>query len=83
METTKDSGKYDIKGGKTILGKIFAYQERTGASLEEIRGMSWVQFVLGMADAPNIDYESKKDVTKKDKPDGKAAEKAALLGFFK
>ena len=64
MEVDKLEGQYTIKGGKTILGKIFAYQEKTGQSVHEILRMPYVQFVLSMLDVPTVDYASKG--TKKD-----------------
>lgn len=59
LEINEDEGQYSIKGGKTILGRIFSYQERTGASLEEIYRMPYIQFVIGMLDAPSVEYDKK------------------------
>jgi len=61
LEIDKTPGQHTIKGGRTILGKIFAYQERTSASLNEINNMPYIQFVIGMLDAPSIDWEKKKE----------------------
>jgi len=44
-----------------IFGKIFQYQEKTGMSIKDIMKIPYIMFVLGMADAPQVDYESKKD----------------------
>jgi len=60
LEAPESEGSHAIIGGKTILGKIFAYQEKTGASYEEVLALPYVQFVIGMADAPHVDYNSEK-----------------------
>lgn len=65
MEKPKTKGQHSIIGGKTILGKIFQYQEKTGMSYNDILKLPYITFVLGMADAPQVDYDSKKE-TKKD-----------------
>lgn len=67
MEFDTAKPEYTIKGGRTILGRIFAYQEKTGMPPNEILKMPYIQFVLGMLDAPQVDYESKKKT--KDKKD--------------
>jgi hypothetical protein len=63
LEIDESSGQYVVKGGKTILGRIFAYQEKTGMSLKEVLKMPYIMFVISMLDAPSIDYESKKRKT--------------------
>lgn len=60
MEIDESEGQYPIKGGKTFLGKLFAYQERTGMSVKQIMKMPYILFVIGMLDAPSIDYDEKK-----------------------
>lgn len=75
MERPKTKGDCDIIGGKTILGKIFQYQEKTGMSYDEVLKLPYITFVLGMADAPQIDYDSKKE--KKTKRESKKQK----LGF--
>lgn len=67
MEAPNDKRSYDTKGGKTILGKIFAYQEKTGMPYNEIMNLPYIIFVIGMLDAPQVDYESKKDKKNKNK----------------
>ena len=69
MERPEEEGKYNIIGGKTILGKIFQYQEKTGMSYNEVLKLPYIIFVLGMADAPQVDYSSStnKKKTKKKK----------------
>lgn len=64
MEKPKNAGSHDIVGGKTILGKIFQYQEKTGMSYNDILKLPYIVFVLCMADAPQVDYDSKKDKKK-------------------
>ena len=61
---------------------MFQYQERTGASLKEIKKLPYTQFIIGMIDAPSIDYEKK---TKKEKTDisDKQEEINALAGFLR
>lgn len=60
MDAPTKVGQHDIKGGKTILGKLFAYQEKTGMTPKEIGKLPYIQFVLGMIDAPQVDYDTKK-----------------------
>jgi len=64
LEKSNDKRSYDIKGGKLIQGKIFAYQEKTGMSYNEIMKLPYITFVLGMLDAPQVDYDSKKETPK-------------------
>lgn len=81
MEPSNDKRSYDIKGGKTILGKVFAYQEKTGMSYNEIMKLPYISFVIGMLDAPQVDYDSKKnDILK---PKTKEEEIAAMNAIFK
>lgn len=68
MEIDTNENKYTVKGGNTILGKIFSYQERTGLSPKEILKLPYIQFVLGMLDAPQIDYDKKNKKNKKEEP---------------
>ena len=58
MEVNKSKGSHAVKGGQTILGNIFAYQERTGMSIDNIMQLPYIMFVISMLDAPQIDYES-------------------------
>ena len=44
------------------MGRLFSYQERTGASLHEIMNMPYIQFIIGMVDCPHIDYDTKKEI---------------------
>ncbi len=67
MEIDKDERKYTIKGGKTFLGRLFAYQEKTGMSPKEIMKIPYILFVIGMLDAPSIDYDKKNSKKKKKK----------------
>ena len=60
----ESKGKYSITGGKTIIGKIFSYQEKTGMSYFDILKLPYITFTLGMLDAPQIDYDSDKKDTK-------------------
>jgi len=39
---------------------MFSYQKETGLSPKEILRLPYVFFVLGMLDAPSIDWDSKK-----------------------
>jgi hypothetical protein len=64
LEIDKSKGQYAVKGGRTIIGRIFAYQEKTGMSIKEILKLPYVMFVIGMLDAPAIDYESKEEKEK-------------------
>jgi len=84
LEADKSSRKYAVKGGNTILGRVFAYQERTGAAIKDIMSMPYIQFVIGMADAPQIDYETK-DKKEKDEiyiPKNAQEESKSLRGFL-
>ena len=60
LEIDEDERKYSVKGGKTFLGKLFAYQEKTGMSPKQIMKIPYILFVIGMLDAPSIDYDDKK-----------------------
>lgn len=57
LENDKSKGKYTVKGGKTILGRIFSYQEKTGQDWESILDMPYIRIVIAMLDAPSIDYD--------------------------
>lgn len=81
METPKTEGQYAVKGGKTIIGKIFSYQEKTGMSIREIMEIPYILFVLGMLDAPCIDYDKKKEEIIV--PKTAAEEIAAITGAFR
>ena len=59
MEADNSTRQYVVKGGKTFLGAMFAYQERTGMTPKEILKLPYIQFVIGMVDCPQVDYESK------------------------
>lgn len=61
MERDTESGQYSYKGGVTIAGKLFAYQEKTGSSIETILKMPYILFVLGGLDAPSLDTENKEN----------------------
>jgi len=61
LEKPKNERQHSIIGGKTILGKIFSYQEKTGMSVNDILQLPYIFFVISMADAPQIDYEKKKE----------------------
>ncbi len=61
MEIDETENEYSIKGGRTILGRIFSYQEKTGMSPKQILELPYIQFVISMLDAPSIDYNKKKD----------------------
>jgi hypothetical protein len=78
LEIPESKGQHAIKGGKTIIGKLFAYQERTGASLKDTLNTPYIMFVLGMLDAPSIDYGDKK--SKENKPSTAADEISAITG---
>lgn len=82
MEADKSPGKYLVKGGNTILGRIFAYQERTGAAIKDIMSMPYIQFVIGMADAPQIDYETKDKKDETFTPKNAQEESTSLRGFL-
>ena len=61
MEVDKRKKSYSVKGGRTILGKIFSYQEKTGMPIKEILKIPYIQFVIGMLDAPSIDYDKEEE----------------------
>jgi len=67
LEFNHEEGPYLVKGGKTIIGRIFQYQEKTGMTPAQILKLPYIQFVLGMLDAPSIDYSSKKEKATKPK----------------
>lgn len=79
LEVTETTNEYTITGGKTIIGKIFSYQEKTGMSPAEIMKLPYIMFVLGMYDAPQIDYSSKEDKNKKPKTPKTIADEIALV----
>jgi hypothetical protein len=79
LEGSKSKRQYSVIGGKTILGKIFAYQEKTGMSVKDILKTPYIMFVIGMLDAPQVDYDSKtKDKTTT--PKTAEDEAASLVG---
>lgn len=80
MEVTETTNEYTITGGKTIIGKIFSYQEKTGMSPAEIMKLPYIMFVLGMYDAPQIDYSSKDEKKKPKTPETMADEIALVTG---
>lgn len=82
MEVDKTKRKYTIKGGHTILGRIFEYQKETGLSPESIMKLPYIFFVISMADAPQIDYETKDKKTVIE-PKTQEEEIAALTAIFK
>lgn len=61
MAIDKTKRKYTIKGGNTFLGSLFSYQERTGMSITEIMKLPYIVYIIGMIDAPSIDYDSKQN----------------------
>jgi hypothetical protein len=84
LEVDESTGQYPIKGGKTILGRLFAYQEKTGMPVKDIMKLPWIMFIIGMLDAPSIDYDGKK--SKKESintPVDAAAEIAAFTGVLR
>ena len=81
METNQSKRKYIITGGKTIIGRIFSYQEKTGMTIKEILEMPYIMFILGVLDAPAIDYEDKKE--KVHVPKTEKEEINALVNFLK
>lgn len=83
MEVDKTARKYSVKGGKTILGRIFEYQKETGLSPKEIMKLPYIFFVISMVDAPQIDYESKDKKAEIAKPKTADEEIAALTSIFK
>jgi hypothetical protein len=78
LEVNQSSGQYAVKGGQTIIGRIFAYQEKTGMSVKDIMNLPYIMFVIGMLDAPAVDYESKKDKT--NNPEDAQEQINALMG---
>lgn len=82
MEVDKKQRKYTVKGGKTILGRLFQYQERTGMSVNEILKLPYIMFVIGMADAPSIDYDTE-EKQKTSEPKTQEEEINAFLTAFK
>lgn len=80
MEIDKSEGSYAVKGGKTILGKIFQYQEKTGMPVKDIMKLPYIFFVIGMLDAPAIDYDKKKQKTYT--PETGKDEINAFMGFL-
>lgn len=84
METAKSKGRHNIKGGVTILGKIFAYQQTTGQKWDDILRMPYIAFVLAMADAPAVDYEDQKNSSVKVKDHETAEDELnTMLSIFK
>lgn len=84
METSTKERQYSIKGGRTIIGYIFAYQEKTGSSYQEVLKMPWLSLVIGMMDAPSIDYDSgsKEEKEKTLKADTVEEEVANIQAIF-
>jgi hypothetical protein len=78
LESSKSKGQHTVIGGKTILGKIFTYQEKTGMKYQDIMKLPYIAFVIGMMDAPQIDYDSKKE--QEIKPKTVDDEASALVG---
>lgn len=64
LDAPVPKGSYDTKGGVTIFGKIFAYQEKSGSSYKSIMQMPYIQFVGAAIDAPQVDYEGGKEKKK-------------------
>ena len=54
------------------MGKVGAYQERTGESFDTIMKMPYLRLLIQSADFPSIDYDKKK---------GKNKVKKQKLGF--
>ena len=82
METVKSKRQYAVSGGKTIIGKIFAYQEKTGMPIQEIMKMPYIMFIIGMLDAPSIDYDKENKKEKEIQPETANDEAASLTGFL-
>ena len=70
-----------IRGGKTWIGKLFSYQERTGLSIDKILKIPYIMLIVGMLDAPSIDFEKNKKEGVKIKTAQDEAN--AFLGFLK
>ena len=81
MDVDKTEGQYTVKGGRTFIGKMFSYQERTGMSPGQILKLPYILFVLGMYDAPSIDYETKKE--KKLKPTTAEEQVNSIISILK
>lgn len=67
------------------MGYLFAYQEKTGMSLNEIMKTPWLMIVLGMLTAPSVDFKDKKEKNKKvinQNPKTADEEIGALGAFF-
>ena len=65
LENDTDQRQYAIKGGNTIMGYLFAYQEKTGMGIEQIMKTPWLMIVLGMMTAPSVDYREGKSKNEK------------------
>jgi len=50
------------------MGNMFAYQEKTGMSPNQILNMPYIQYVIGSLTAPSIDYDDKSKNNKSDVP---------------
>jgi len=61
---------------------MFSYQEKTGLSPKEIMKIPYIVFVIGMLDAPQIDYDTDKK-KKIIKPTNADEEMSAIMGAFK
>jgi hypothetical protein len=80
LDAADEKGTHNIKGGKTIFGRIISYQEKTGMSIEGIMRMPYITFVLGMLDAPSIDFDEK--TTKEVIPDTANSQVNSLVSFL-
>lgn len=76
MAPDKTEKKYVVKGGRTILGKIFTYQEKTGMSIGDILKLPYIFFVIGSLDSVQIDYEETRKINKDEKNASKKEETA-------
>lgn len=80
LERPKEKRKYKIVGGKIIFGKIFEYQTKTSMPYNDIMKLPYIAFILGMLDAPQVDYDSEKEDIKK--PQTKEEEIAVMNAIF-
>ena len=79
----EESTKSDIKGGKTLIGRIYNYQEKTKMSITEILNLPYIYYVLSMLDAPYLNYDKKEKKKEKETPNTAEAEAGAFTNFFK
>lgn len=82
MDIDKSERQYTVKGGRTILGRLFEYQKETGASLKDIMKMPYIHFALSMMDAPYIDTDKKKTDATVKKAETEEDQLKALQSFF-